>query len=171
MNQARDPSGTSEFRNAQPGAEAEVLRLRTEIWRLERRIRDLDEQTAAPRIATTGVPPRADERKVRWLIELGRVRSEQIGGNLVAEAAWTILLELFAAELAHRRTSVVELCRLSRVPESTARRWLNVLEEDQWLVRRGSPLQEHEQWAELSARGSVKLHRYFAAVWKTLPPA
>jgi hypothetical protein len=162
---------TSNSRNVQPSPEPDVQHLRKDIGRHERRLEDVSKQVAAERAHVAGVPMCIDEQKIRWLIDTRRLRREQLGGDLVADPAWSILLELFAVEFAHRRVSVAELCKASGVPVSTAQRWINKQEEDHWLVRRGNPVQEQEQWAGLSARGSMKLRRHFEAVWRALPTA
>jgi len=68
------------------------------------------------------------EDHIHSLLAMRRARSRIFGETLFSDPAWDILLELYAAKLGYRTTSLENLARLSSTPLSTARRWVAVLE-------------------------------------------
>jgi DNA-binding MarR family transcriptional regulator len=103
-----------------------------------------------------------DDAKIRRIIRARRIREQQLGPELFADPAWDLLLEAFAADLRHEWLTVSHLCRASRMPETTALRWIKLLEKEGWLKEAESP--DGRKWMELTLQGSSKLRRYFDAI-------
>jgi hypothetical protein len=69
-----------------------------------------------------------------------RLRSEIAGtSDLFSDPAWDILLHLFIAGCEGRRLSVSAVCASAVAPESTALRWIAILETRGMIVREGAP--------------------------------
>lgn len=67
-------------------------------------------------------------------------RAEIVGTTeLFGEPAWDILLQLFIAACEGRRLSIAAACSGAGVPESTALRWIAILESRDVVVREGDP--------------------------------
>jgi DNA-binding MarR family transcriptional regulator len=75
-----------------------------------------------------------------------------------------MLLELFHAELMHRRVPVSSLCAAANVPATTALRWMKTLVEKGLVVRRDDPLDGRRVYVELQPRTSNALKRYFGKI-------
>ena len=75
------------------------------------------------------------ERAVREVLKLRRSRARYFDAELFADPAWDILLELYAAELGQQRQSVSSICIGADVPQTTALRWIALLEK-KGLIRR-----------------------------------
>ena len=83
--------------------------------------------------------------------------------RLFADPAWDMLLELYHAELRHYKVSVSNLCLASRVPPTTALRWIKTLEEAGLVTRRDDHLDGRRIYMSLSPAGLQAVGRYFAA--------
>lgn len=101
---------------------------------------------------------------VHFVIAARRTREAMIGVHLFADAAWDILLELYAAALTQAKVATSDLCIASAVPATTALRWIDRLEDDGMLQRHGDPLDGRRIWIELTAKGELKMQSYFRIV-------
>jgi hypothetical protein len=79
-------------------------------------------------------------------------RNELIGAPLFRDAAWDMLLELFAAHQSRRRLSVSSLCYASGVPPTTALRQLQRLEKYGLLTRVGDSEDSRRCFVEPTAK-------------------
>lgn len=64
-----------------------------------------------------------------------RIREEIFGAGFSTDACWDILLDLFVAERRKREISVSSACIASRVPATTALRYIRALEAAGHLMR------------------------------------
>lgn len=97
------------------------------------------------------------EDHIQSVLAVRRARSSILGEGLFSDPAWDIVLELYAAKLGHRKTSIEDLARVSGAPLSTTRRWITALEEQGLAKReqtRGSCI-----WISLTANGASKMER------------
>lgn len=78
--------------------------------------------------------------------------------DLFGEPAWDILLGLFIAGCEGRRLSLAAVCSGAGTPESTALRWIAILENRGMIVREGAP---DRAFIKLSGFASVRLADYF----------
>lgn len=74
--------------------------------------------------------------KSRMLYNLRRKRDaifDQPG--LFSEPSWDMLLEMFSAYLLNENIPEAAICAASKLPMTTALRWLNILEECGYVIR------------------------------------
>ena len=111
-----------------------------------------------------------DQALVRRTQTARRLRSTFLSAELFTDPAWDMLLELFARELGEESISASEICAVAGVGASSARRWLEALEEKGLIERASQARNDNDDWIKLSAKGSAQMQRYFAAVATTSPP-
>jgi DNA-binding MarR family transcriptional regulator len=68
-------------------------------------------------------PVATAHRLIRFAVE----RADQLGGDLFANPAWSILLNVFIATELDRRATIESVAVAANLTESSAARWLNVL--------------------------------------------
>ena len=96
-----------------------------------------------------------DAAYIRAIIRVRRLRDQYFRGNLFADPAWDILLDLMAARLEGRKVAVSSLCIAAAVPATTALRWIKQLTDRGLLVRLADPedgRRVHIELAEEAAR-------------------
>ena len=101
---------------------------------------------------------------VRGVIRARRLRSRYFQGELFADPAWDMLLDLLQAEIAQLRVPVSSLCIAAAVPATTALRWLKTMVQQGLFVRRADPHDGRRVFVELAPEASAALRRYFAEV-------
>ena len=109
-------------------------------------------------------PPLPDPRLVRGIIAHRRMRDEMFGGELFADPAWDMLLDLTAARAEHRRVSVTSLCIAAAVPATTALRWIAQMVDSGLLVREEDGEDRRRVFIALSDRAAQGMARYFERV-------
>ncbi len=105
---------------------------------------------------------------VRRLIRLRRDRDRHFPGELFADPAWDMLLDLAAARMERTDVPVSSLCLAAAVPTTTALRWIRSLSEAGLLVRRTDAADARRAFIELSDQafdGVAGWLRRFAAVF------
>lgn len=116
-------------------------------------------------------PPLPDPRLVRKIIRQRQLRSEFLAGELFADPAWDILLDLTAARAEHTRVSVTSLCIASGVPPTTALRWISQMVEAGLLVRVEDESDRRRAFIELSDKAADAMARYFHELGKAAKSA
>jgi hypothetical protein len=93
-------------------------------------------------------------------VSADRHRRSEIAGtsDLFGEPAWDILLNLFIADCEGRRLSVNAVCADAGAPESTALRWITILEKRGMIVREDAP---ERAFIKLSGPVHASLADYF----------
>jgi|SRR6478609_5211044 len=104
------------------------------------------------------------EASVRQLIRNRRARDSVFGLDLFSDPAWDILLEAFAAHLGQQKISISGLCFGSGAPQTTALRWIRLLEKRGLLVRYGDPLDARRSWIDLSDTAVAAMGAYFSSL-------
>ncbi len=79
---------------------------------------------AGDRLVRATRPALPDPRLIRRIIRQRQLRARFFDGDLFADPAWDMLLDLTAARAEHVRVSVTSLCIASGVPPTTALRWI-----------------------------------------------
>ncbi|MEI9927580.1 MAG: winged helix DNA-binding protein [Sphingomonas sp.] len=105
----------------------------------------------------------ANAQEIRALIRSRRLRAQFFAGELFADPAWDMLLDLFAAQLEHRRVSVSSLCIAAAVPPTTALRWIGTLHDAGLFERQADPSDRRRAYIALSAKGIEGMRGYIAA--------
>jgi DNA-binding MarR family transcriptional regulator len=118
------------------------------------------------RLVRTPRPPLPDPRLVRRIIHERQLRAKFFDGDLFADPAWDILLDLTAARAEHARVSVTSLCIASGVPPTTALRWITQMTEAGLLERVEDETDRRRAFIALSDSSAEAMARYFAEVRK-----
>lgn len=108
--------------------------------------------------------PLPDPRLVKTIIRHRALRADFFDGDLFADPAWDILLDLTAARAEHRRVSVTSLCIAARVPPTTALRWISQMVEAGILERVQDESDRRRAFVTLSDKAAEAMARYFDAI-------
>ncbi|HEV2866917.1 MAG TPA: winged helix DNA-binding protein [Allosphingosinicella sp.] len=154
------------------GRESNALlqQLTEEMGRIATILASLSEEEAAELSAPRPAPPReADEPPidaayVRSLIRARRLRDQYFRGELFADPAWDMLLDLMAARLEGDRVAVSSLCIAAAVPATTALRWIKALTDRGLFVRSADPEDGRRVYIELADETAHSLAAYLRAV-------
>lgn len=109
-------------------------------------------------------PALPDPRLVRRIIRQRQLRARFFDGDLFADPAWDMLLDLTAARAEHTRVSVTSLCIASGVPPTTALRWIGQMTESGLLQRVDDETDRRRAFITLSDQAAEGMARYFAEV-------
>ncbi|MET0363652.1 MAG: MarR family transcriptional regulator [Sphingobium sp.] len=156
---------------------AEVRRLAQTIDRLarddhgdsQRSLRDRDVDYAPP----PGFGAMVDDREgttrdeVRVVLQARRMRDRYLPGELFADPAWDMMLDLLGARIDRKRVSVSSLCIASAVPPTTALRWISQLTERGIFERHNDPDDARRVFITLSDEAHDNLIAWFAAARRT----
>ena len=99
---------------------------------------------------------------MRRIIRQRQLRARFFDGELFADPAWDMLLDLTAARAEHTRVSVTSLCIASGVPPTTALRWIGQLTEIGLFERIEDDTDRRRAFIALSDRAADGMARYFA---------
>lgn len=109
----------------------------------------------------SNAPRPVTEQQLRLILKARRNRAQFFDGDLFADPAWDMLLELYAAKLGQRRMSVSSLCVGAAVPATTALRWLQTLEKKGLVVRTADPYDGRRVFVSLSETAVEGMAAYF----------
>lgn len=107
-------------------------------------------------------PALPDPRLVRRIIRQRQLRARFFDGDLFADPAWDMLLDLAAARAEHTRVSVTSLCIASGVPPTTALRWIGQMTESGLLERVEDEADRRRAFITLTDKAADAMARYFA---------
>jgi hypothetical protein len=114
------------------------------------------------RLTRAARPPLPDPRLVRRIIRQRQLRARFFDGNLFADPAWDMLLDLTAARAEHIRVSVTSLCIASGVPPTTALRWIGQLTDAGLFERVEDDTDRRRAFIALTDQAADAMARYFA---------
>lgn len=120
-----------------------------------------EEADSSGRLGRAARPPLPDPRLVRQIIRQRQMRARFFDGELFADPAWDILLDLTAARAEHERVSVTSLCIASGVPPTTALRWISQMTEAGLLERVEDEQDKRRAFIALSDNAADAMARYF----------
>lgn len=120
----------------------------------------IDEGTE--RLVRAARPPLPDPRLVRKIIRQRQLRARFFEGDLFADPAWDMLLDLTAARAEHVRVSVTSLCIASGVPPTTALRWIGQMTDAGLLQRVDDETDRRRAFITLTDKAADAMARYFA---------
>lgn len=124
------------------------------------------EQSEEKRLMRAPRPALPDPRLVRRIIRQRQMRARFFDGELFADPAWDILLDLTAARAEHTRVSVTSLCIASGVPPTTALRWIGQMTDAGLLQRVEDETDRRRAFIALSDKAADAMARYFAELGK-----
>jgi hypothetical protein len=120
------------------------------------------------RLARRMRAPLPDPRLVRRIIRHRRLRARYFDGDLFADPAWDMLLDLTAARVEHTRVSVTSLCLASGVPPTTALRWVSQMMTAGLLERMDDETDRRRAFITLSEKAVSAMARYFGELGREL---
>jgi Winged helix DNA-binding domain len=118
------------------------------------------------RLVRASRPPLPDPRLVRKIIQQRQLRARFFDGDLFADPAWDMLLDLTAARVEHVRVSVTSLCIASGVPPTTALRWITQLSDVGLFERVEDETDRRRAFIQLTDRAVDAMARYFHELGK-----
>ncbi|MGH6786770.1 MAG: winged helix DNA-binding protein [Novosphingobium sp.] len=113
------------------------------------------------RLVRAARPPLPDPRLVRRIIRQRQLRARFFDGELFADPAWDMLLDLTAARAEHTRVSVTSLCIASSVPPTTALRWIGQMVEAGLFARVEDEADRRRAFIALTDKAAEAMARYF----------
>jgi len=116
------------------------------------------------RLVRAARPPLPDPRLVRRIIRQRQLRARFFDGDLFADPAWDMLLDLTAARAEHSRVSVTSLCIASGVPPTTALRWIGQMTDAGLLERIEDETDRRRAFITLTDKAADTMARYFADI-------
>ena len=96
----------------------------------------------------------------KWIYQVRGNRPESVRDGLFSDPAWDILLDTYVQNAAEKPVSVTSACIASRVPPTTALRWITILEKDGWIGRVDDGADKRRSFIELTALGKAKMDEY-----------
>ena len=130
--------------------------------RLTSALRIVDQVASVPASRLPDQP--VTEKEIRAMLKLRRNRDRFFDGELFADPAWDILLELYAAELGQQKVSVGSLCVGAAVPATTALRWISQLTGKGLIERQADQMDGRRFHLSLSSTGLDAMASYFKMV-------
>ena len=121
-----------------------------------------ESEDASARLVRASRPPLPDPRLVRKIIRQRQLRARFFDGDLFADPAWDMLLDLTAARAEHARVSVTSLCIASGVPPTTALRWIGQMTEAGLFERVEDEADRRRAFIALTDKAADGMARYFA---------
>jgi DNA-binding MarR family transcriptional regulator len=109
-------------------------------------------------------PQLPDPRLIRRIIRQRQLRDRFFNNELFADPVWDMLLDLAAATTEGSQVSITSLCIASRVPPTTALRWITVMTDQGLLRRTEDPLDRRRAFISLTDDAIRAIAAYFAAL-------
>jgi hypothetical protein len=147
-------------------ATVRLQQLSEEVGRIANVLAALSEdEAAATAMAMVGAAPNGEGDKldsgvIRSIIRARRLRDHFFRGELFADPAWDMLLDLMAARVEGQRVAVSSLCIAAAVPPTTALRWIKTLCDQGLFVRVADPEDGRRVFIELSPDTATMMEAY-----------
>lgn len=122
---------------------------------------------AGDRLVRAARPALPDAGLVRRIIRQRQLRSRYFDGDLFADPAWDMLLDLTAARVEHTRVSVTSLCIASNVPPTTALRWIGQMIDGGLLERHEDETDRRRAFITLTDKSVEAMSGYFAELGRS----
>lgn len=114
----------------------------------------------APRVSDPPEATRSTDERLTTAIAWIRAREERdriFGADLFFDPAWNILLDLYVSERKGLMVSVSSVCIASKVPSTTALRWLTMIEKRGLIGRRPDDYDRRRSFLFLTEDGRMKI--------------
>lgn len=153
-----------------PNGVSPLQQLSEDTARIAAALAALSEETGGfsrmsfPRNVADGAEAGIDGAHVRSIIRARRMRDQYFRGELFADPAFDMLLDLYAAGLEGNRVAVSSLCIAAAVPATTALRWIKALTDRGLFIRSADPQDGRRVYIELSADAARAMGHYLGAV-------
>jgi DNA-binding MarR family transcriptional regulator len=156
------PMGLAKITTSSQRADLPAHHANEQRERLGSVLRLVDQFDPVP--ATRDASQPVTQKEIRALLRLRRNRDRFFPGEMFADPAWDMLLELYSAELGQQRISVGRLCSGAAVPMTTALRWIKSLEKAGLIGRRSDPMDGRRYFVSLTNQGLRAMSAYFGTV-------
>lgn len=100
---------------------------------------------------------------ISLLMRAGRLRAALLPRDF-KEPAWNMLLDLALNSDGYRPVSVTSLCLASGAPDTTALRYIALLERHGLIERRAHPSDRRSDLLRLTSEGAALVARYLGAL-------
>ena len=90
-----------------------------------------------------------------------RARSDSLPVDFFGEPAWQMLLELYIAHYREEQFTVTNLCLASNEPQTTALRWIDILEGHGYVCRTSASYDKRLKIVSLSESAIDRLDHFF----------
>jgi len=157
-------------------ATVRLQQLSEEVGRIANVLAALSEdETAAAAMAGVGAAPnggdteKLDAGMIRAIIRARRLRDHFFRGEMFADPAWDMLLDLMAARVEKQRVAVSSLCIAAAVPPTTALRWIKTLCDQGLFVRVADPEDGRRVFIELSIETATMMEAYLKSAQRIAP--
>ena len=108
--------------------------------------------------------PVVDSAMLRRMLSARRARAAYFPDGMFADPAWDILLDLLIARLDQARVSITSSCHAANVPQTTALRWIKVLENEDLISRHADRLDGRRMFLELTPKAVLAMKNYFCRI-------
>ena len=125
--------------------------------------REGERREQADRRSRTGDTEMPGISAIRAMIRARRLRDQYFSGELFADPAWDMLLDLLLARLEQRTVAVSSLCIAAAVPPTTALRWIKRLTDEGIFVRTADPRDGRRVFIDLSDGAADAMANYIRA--------
>ena len=143
-----------------------LQQLSEEVGRIANVLAALSEhEAAAAAMAAVGAGANGKDEAldagfIRSIIRVRRLRDHFFKGDLFADPAWDMLLDLMAARVERQRVAVSSLCIAAAVPPTTALRWIKGLCDQGLFVRVADPEDGRRVFIELSSETAARMEAF-----------
>ena len=100
-------------------------------------------------------------RRAKSILKLRAQRDTYFDADLFGEPIWDMLLDLFVAHMEGTTITTTSLCIASRVPQTTALRYISVMQEKRLIVSRKNEDDARMRILELTPQALGALNQYF----------
>jgi len=101
----------------------------------------------------------------RHYLRCRRQRESTFSGDLFADPAWDLLLDLFACANEGKQVTVSGACIAANVPASTALRWLSRIESRGLIARRPDPADGRRTYLELTPEAERQMAQWLRSTF------
>ena len=140
-----------------------LAELSAEVARIAKALDGLAHAEPAPATDTAEPSADTDAARLRGIIRSRRARAQFFSGELFADPAWDILLDLMAARIEAKQVSVSSLCIAAAVPATTALRWIKSMTDEGLLERKPDPVDGRRVFIDLSDAAAARMTAYLAS--------
>lgn len=97
-----------------------------------------------------------------------RARARFLPNSMLGEPVWDMLLALYCLPSRNERLSISGLCHAAGVPQTTALRWVSLMEERGLIDRRDDPADRRRTHVLLSEKGHALMSTYLASIYRII---
>jgi hypothetical protein len=99
----------------------------------------------------------------RFLLDARRDRRRYFPAVEFSEPVWDMVLDLFVSDFDGHKVSISSLCVAAGIPESTALRWIGLMQAAGYFIRHPDPYDGRRSFITLSPGLSDPLRHYLVA--------